>query len=126
MTTEAAPQSLYEQLGAEVGIAGAVDNFYGRVFNDEFLAPFFTGVDMAQQKRHMVYFLSAATGGPVKYEGRAMAEAHARHNITDAHFDRVVEHLAATLADLGVDSETISQVATALTPLRQEVVTTSG
>jgi hemoglobin len=99
-----------------------VDSFYELVLADPTLAPFFTDVDMAAQKRHMVFFLSAATGGPDKYEGRDMAAAHAGQNITDAHFDRVVEHLVATLLGLGVPEDLIGDVGGALIPLRGQVV----
>lgn len=122
MTDTAPRQSPYQRLGAEGGISTAVDSFYELVLADPTLAPFFTDVDMAAQKRHMVFFLSAATGGPDKYEGRDMAAAHAGHNITDAHFDQVVEHLVATLLGLGVPEDLIGDVGGALIPLRGQVV----
>lgn len=122
MTGTAPRQSPYQRLGAEGGISTAVDSFYELVLADPTLAPFFTDVDMAAQKRHMVFFLSAATGGPDKYEGRDMAAAHAGQNITDAHFDRVVEHLVATLLGLGVPEDLIGDVGGALIPLRGQVV----
>lgn len=122
MTDTAPRQSPYQRLGAEGGISTAVDSFYELVLADPTLAPFFTDVDMAAQKRHMVFFLSAATGGPDKYEGRDMAAAHAGQNITDAHFDRVVEHLVATLLGLGVPEDLIGDVGGALIPLRGQVV----
>jgi hemoglobin len=112
-------QSLYDKLGADVGITKAVDEFYNRVVTDPDLAQFFSGVDMAALRRHQVAMLSAATGGPAQYTGRDMETAHAGLGITDAHFDRVVQHLAGTLTDLGVDNETIGEVAAALTPFGQ-------
>jgi hemoglobin len=115
-------QSLYDKLGADVGITKAVDEFYNRVVTDPDLAQFFSGVDMAALRRHQVAMLSAATGGPAQYTGRDMETAHAGLGITDAHFDRVVQHLAGTLTDLGVDNETIGEVAAALTPLRPAIV----
>jgi hemoglobin len=115
-------QTLYDKLGADVGITKAVDEFYQRVVADPDLASFFSGVDMPTLRRHQVAMLSAATGGPAQYTGRDMETAHAGLGITDAHFDRVVEHLAGTLADLGVDNETIGEVAAALTPLRSAIV----
>ena len=44
--------SLYEALGAEGGIRGAVDDFYDRVVADPMLADYFTGVDMKTLRRH--------------------------------------------------------------------------
>ncbi|HEU4543355.1 MAG TPA: group 1 truncated hemoglobin [Jiangellaceae bacterium] len=125
MTDTPPLQSPYQRLGAEGGISAAIDKFYELVLEDPSLAPFFTDVDMPAQKRHMVFFLSAATGGPDKYEGRDMAAAHAGHNITDAHFERVVEHLVATLQGLGVPDDLIGDVGGALIPLRGQVVSAS-
>lgn len=115
-------QSLFESLGAEVGIKKVVDEFYVRVTNDPELAPYFTETDMPALRRHQVAMLSAATGGPNLYTGRDVAEAHAHLNITEKHFDRVVEHLVDSLSHFDVDSNTIEQVGAVLAPLRPSIV----
>jgi hemoglobin len=115
--------TLYEKLGADGGIAGAVDDFYGRVTSDPSLASYFTGVDMAALRRHQTAMLSAAAGGPRPYTGRAMADAHGDLAITDTAFDAVVAHLGATLATAGASEETIGAVVAALAPLRSSIVT---
>ena len=61
--------SVYESLGAEVGIRKAVDEFYDRVVADPRLVGYFSGVDMTALRRHQVGMLSAATGGPRRYTG---------------------------------------------------------
>jgi hemoglobin len=119
-TTE--PVTIYERLGAEGGIRRAVDEFYERVLADAELAPFFEGIDMKSLRRHQVDFLTAATGGPNRYDGRDVAAAHAGRGITGEHFDRVVGHLVGTLQSAGVDEEPIGQVGAALTPLRSDIV----
>ena len=63
------------------------------------------------------------TGGPVEYSGRELAEGHAGLGITPADFDRVVEHLVATLTDLGVSAEDIGAVGAALGAHRDDIVT---
>jgi hemoglobin len=115
-------QTLYQALGAEVGIRTVVDDFYARVVADPQLAPYFTSVDMADLRRHQVDFLSAATGGPRQYTGRALADAHARLRVTGGAFDRVVIHLVASLEACDVDPDTVSQVVAALAPLRSDIV----
>ncbi|MGS0686111.1 group I truncated hemoglobin [Nakamurella sp. GG22] len=115
--------TLYEKLGAEEGIAGAVDVFYERVTSDPALAGYFAGVDMAALRRHQAAMLSAAAGGPRPYTGRSMAEAHGDRAITDSAFDAVVAHLGATLATAGASDETIGAVVAALAPLRSSIVT---
>ena len=119
-TTE--PVTIYERLGAEGGVRRAVDEFYARVLADPELAPFFEGIDMKALRRHQVDFLTAATGGPSRYDGRDVTAAHAGRGITGEHFDRAVGHLVGTLQGAGVDEETIGQVGAALTPLRSDIV----
>ena len=118
--------SLYGKLGEEVAIAKVVDGFYERVLADGSLAPFFDGVDMPALRRHQAAFLSAATGGPQPYTGPDLAAAHAGRGIRDEHFGRVVEHLVATLANVGVAPDVIDETVTALAPLRGSIVDAAG
>ncbi|NIZ91546.1 group 1 truncated hemoglobin [Kineosporiaceae bacterium B12] len=114
--------SIYEQLGREHGIAKAVQHFYERVVADPQLAPYFTGTDMTTLRRHQTALLVQVTGGPVQYEGRDLAKAHAGLGITSEHFDRVVGHLAGTLTDLGVPADVVGTVGGALAAHRDEIV----
>lgn len=114
--------SIYEQLGRDVGIRTAVDDFYERVLADPALTPYFDGVDMGRLRGHQTKLLVQVTGGPVEYDGRELAEAHGGLQITGPDFDRVVAHLAATLADLGVDDATIGEIGGALGGYRDDIV----
>lgn len=51
-----------------------------------------------------------------------MRAAHAHLPITDRDFDLFLEHLAATLSDLGTANDRVSEVMDALSPLRVEIV----
>jgi hemoglobin len=115
--------SIYEQLGEEVGIRTAVDEFYRRLLADPQVAHYFEGANMQRLRMHQTQLLSQVTGGPIQYEGSDLATAHARLAITGEDFDRVVEHLAGTLADLGVEQATIGQIGEALVAHRDEIVT---
>lgn len=115
--------TLYETLGAEDGIRGAVDAFYERVIADPDLAPYFDGIDLISLRRHQTDMLVTATGGPRTYTGQDMAEAHEGLNITDEAFNKVVGHLGATLEAAGADAQTIGKVVEALSPLRSAIVT---
>jgi hemoglobin len=117
--------SLYERLGQEVGIRTAVDDFYVRVVGDPQLAHHFEGIDLPRLRRHQTALLVQVTGGPVEYSGRELAEGHAGLGITPADFDRVVDHLVATLTDLGVSAEDIASVGAALTEHRDDIITQS-
>lgn len=117
--------SLYEDLGGEAAVTAAVDVFYRKVLADELIAGFFTGVDMDAQKNKQRAFLTVALGGPNKYTGRGMRAAHARsvaNGLSDAHFDAVVGHLAATLRELGVSEPKIAEAGAIIESTRNQVL----
>lgn len=114
--------SLYERLGQDEGIGAAVDEFYRRVVSDSQLTPYFEGVDMRALRRHQTLLLVGVTGGPNRYDGRDLAVSHQPLGITDADFDRVVAHLAATLDHFGVAPDDISTVGAALSGHRDAIV----
>lgn len=122
LMVEMANKTLFETLGAELGIRTVVDDFYDRVVADPSLAHYFTSVDMSALRRHQVDFLSAATGGPKQYDGHDLAQAHAPLGVTDSAFNAVVGHLIASLEACDVAPDTISTVVSALAPLRSDIV----
>lgn len=97
--------SLYERLGGEPAIDAAVKKFYQKVLQDKRVNQFFDGVDMNHQIAMQKGFLTLAFGGPKKYSGKGLRKAHKRlvdKGLNDLHFDAIIEHLGATLAELGV------------------------
>jgi len=121
-STIATAPTIYERLGGEVSIDVAVDRFYERVVADPELAPFFGGVDVRRLRAHQKAFLAMALGGPRRYAGRGLAEAHRHLAIDDHHVDLVAGHLAAVLDGLGVAPALVDEVVTAVDGLRGEVV----
>jgi methyl-accepting chemotaxis protein len=122
-TMEVGRSSLYDRLGGAPAIKAAVEEFYGRVLGDSELTRYFEGADIARLKGHQAMFLTAALGGPKKYTGQGMHEAHADLSIDDAAFDRVAGHLADTLVELGIESGLAGEVMSAVASLRGDVVT---
>ena len=117
--------SLYEQLGGEAAIGAAVDIFYRKMLSDDRVAPFFETVDMDGQRAKQKGFLTMVTGGPNNYTGKDMREGH-KHllekGLNDTHVDIVIEHLGATLKELGVGDEQIQQVADLANSVRDDVL----
>lgn len=118
--------TLFERIGGEPAMRLAVDEFYVRVLADPLLGPFFERTDMARLKAHQFAFLSQATGGPRKYAGASMRQAHAHLRIEERHFNAVAGHLVDTLGSLGVARNLIDEVVAALTPLAAEIVNTGA
>ncbi|UGQ08901.1 group 1 truncated hemoglobin [Yinghuangia sp. ASG 101] len=120
---ESTDVTLFERIGGEPAVAAVVEIFYGRVLADPALAGYFEGVDVARLKRHQALFVGQALGSRKPFPGRTMRQAHAGLVVTEAAFDRVVEHLAASLAEAGLDDETIAGIAALLLPLKADIVT---
>jgi len=118
----AAEVSIYEAIGGEPALTAVVDDFYVRVLADPQLAGFFAGVNMTRLKGMQVEFFATALGGPRVYQGASMRQAHAGRGISQADFDKVAVHLTGALAAAGVPAETIGQIAAAITPLADEIV----
>lgn len=117
--------TIYEQLGGEAAINAAVDIFYRKVLSDDRISAFFETTDMDRQAAKQKAFLTMVFGGPAAYTGRDMRAAHAhlvQRGLNDAHFDAVVEHLGATLVELGVSGELVAQVAATAETTRRDVL----
>ena len=114
--------SIYEAIGGEPALVAVVDDFYDRVVGDPQLKSFFAGVNMPKLKGRQVEFFAAALGGPDVYQGPSMRDAHIGRGITQADFDKVAYHLTDALAAAGVPAQTIGQIAAAVTPLADEIV----
>lgn len=115
--------SVYDELGGAAAVKAAVTVFYDRVTADPDLEQWFKDVDLTRLKAHQRAFLAAAMGGPELFSGRGLEQAHADLAITPEAFDAVVEHLATSLHDLGVEDDIIDKVRLRVEGLRGEVVT---
>jgi hemoglobin len=112
----------FEELGGDAGVKTAVAIFYNRVLADPELAPFFDGVDVGRLRMHQRAFLTAALGGPELFTGRGLEQAHAGRGIDDAAFDRLLDHLAETLGDLGLSAGSVAVVREHVEELRTRIV----
>lgn len=78
--------------------------------------------NVKNMKTHIVQFLSVATGGPAKYEGRDMKEVHANMRISNAEFDASIGDLKATLDKLAVSTPEQKELIAILESTRPQVV----
>jgi methyl-accepting chemotaxis protein len=114
--------SIYDRIGGAPAISAAVDKLYERILADPDLNPFFDLVNIDHVKRQQRLFFGQALGGPEVYRGPSMRAAHEHLPIEQRHFDRVAEHLAAVLNELGADQATVQEILAAVAPLARDVV----
>ena len=117
--------TLFDKLGGEAAVNAAVDIFYRKVLADDRINRFFEDVDMEKQAAKQKAFLTMAFGGPHNYTGEDMRKGHAhllKMGLDDSHFDAVVENLGATLNELNVPQELISEVVAICETTRNDVL----
>ncbi len=66
--------------------------------------------------------MTFAFGGPNQYAGRDMRSAHAQMNLTEEHFDAVMENLGATLTELNVPEDLIGEAAAIALSVKNDVL----
>ena len=118
-------QSLYTRLGGYDALAAVTKDFIGRLATDPSLAKFFTGLNDTSKARvesHVIDFLCVATGGPCIYTGQDMKTAHAGLHITDADWNASAAHLTETLNKFKVPQKEQSEVMTAISGLKSQIV----
>jgi len=118
--------SLYRRIGHAGGLLWLVNSLYRRVLADPLLMPYFKHLDDQDRqwlRWHMLTLLAVVTGGPSKYKGRDLHEAHADLHITEEAFDQVVWHLQETLQELGVQQEDEQAILAEVRARRPAVVT---
>lgn len=114
--------TLFERLGGQAAVDGAVDVFYRKVLSDSSISHFFDSVDMDAQIAKQKAFLTFAFGGPNNYSGSDLREAHKHLALSDAHFDAVARHLESTLKDLDVPQELVDEVMSIAASTRDDVL----
>lgn len=94
---------LYERLGGVYPIAVVVDDFIERLLVNDVLnanpaiAAARERVPKAGLKVHVTMLVCEVTGGPCKYVGRSMKEAHQHLNITEKQWEAMLADFRRTL-----------------------------
>jgi hemoglobin len=123
--TFAQEASLYKRIGGYDAIAAVTDDFLGRLAPDPQVGRFFKGHSTDSLKRirgHSVDFLCVATGGPCTYAGRDMKTSHTGLNITQEDWNITVKSLVATLDKFKVPEKEKTEVLTAVSGLKGDIV----
>jgi hemoglobin len=100
---EAGKQPLYERLGGVYAIATVVDDFIERLLVNDVLNAN-PAIDAARKrvpkaglKFQVTALVCQVTGGPYKYAGRSMKDAHAHLTITEKEWQAMVSDFKKTL-----------------------------
>jgi hemoglobin len=119
-------RSLYERLGGEPAIVKVVNDFVANVvadpdIKDKHKKHFMEG-DVAGLKKKLVDQIGEATGGPQKYTGKNMKDAHQSLAITDKDFNALVADLTKALDNNRVATKDKEELLNMLAPMRKDIV----
>jgi hemoglobin len=109
-------KSLYDRIGGQAALTKVVDDFVARAAANPKVNFTRNGTWNASDaavktlKMHLVNFLGGAFGGPQKYTGRSMQEAHKGMGITQAEFDALAADLKAVLEANKVPSAEVNEI----------------
>jgi hemoglobin len=131
--------TLYDRLGGEKTIAALVDDVTDRVIADPRVN--FARVDVTNSwwggtyepwhptprnvelfKKHMVEFLTLATGGPAKYTGRDIRDVHKGMRITNTEFDAMIGDITTSMDRLKIPPELKKDLLAVFETTRKEIV----
>ncbi len=114
--------SLYERLGGINAITAVVENFRDRVAGDTRINQKFAQTDLGRLRKMLIDQVCEAAGGPCRYTGRNMKDAHAGMKVTSGEFDALVQDLVATLNEFKVGKKEQDEVLGVLGPLKTDIV----
>ena len=114
--------SLFDRLGGKSAITAVVTDFRKRVEKDSRINGKFARTDVPRLDAMLIDQVCEATGGPYRYTGRNMRDAHKGMQVTTGEFNALVEDLVATLNAFKVPRAEQDELLGILGPLKPEIV----
>jgi hemoglobin len=122
-TTTASNKTLYERLGGQDAIKAVVKDFVEEnVAKDTRINARFANSDIPHLEQMLTEQICAGTGGPCKYTGKNMKEAHTGMKITEDEFNALVEDLKKSLDKFKVPAQEQQDLLGVLGPMKPDIV----
>jgi hemoglobin len=115
--------SLFKALGGEEKIAAFTKDFVSIIKEDPKIGKFFEGVNLERLAQQLTRQFIDLSGGPAKYAGRDMAEAHAQMGVSNGDFNKLAEDLELAMDRAAIDYATQTRLIAILAPMQKSVVT---
>ncbi|MCB1582907.1 MAG: group 1 truncated hemoglobin [Marinicella sp.] len=113
--------SLYQQLGGKPAIEKITKHLLDRLLNNEKINFLFKETERDDLHIKIVDQICMETGGPCKYEGLDMVEAHSGMNIKYSEFDIFVEDFILAMEDAEIPFRLQNKVLAIFAPMREDV-----
>jgi hemoglobin len=113
----------FAAFGGEPGIAKIVDDGVERILRDDRIKARFDDANIPRLKIRLTLLFCRLLGGDCSYEGRSMAEAHAKLGLRNAEFNAVAEDFQLAMEDAGVPFRYQNVLLKQLAPMQHDIVT---
>jgi hemoglobin len=117
-----ADDTLFTQIGGAAKLHATIDKMVEIMLNDDRINFTFAETDLAKFNGLLYDQICELTGGPCKYKGRDMFEAHKKLNTTNAQFNALAEDLYKAFDHVGVPYRVQNKVMVLLAPMQPQVV----
>ena len=123
-------KSLYDRLGGIYPISTVVDTFIDLLFVNDVLNanPAIKAarerVPAAGLKYHVTALVCQQTGGPCKYTGRGMKEAHAHLNISEKEWQAMLADFRRVMNNYGVPAKEQRELGAIVESTKKDIVIT--
>ena len=114
--------SLYERLGGTDAIAAVARAFEDTAAKDDRINQKFARTNLDRLTKEFVDQLCQDSGGPCRYTGLNMKDAHTNMGVTSGEFDAFVDDFVATLNSFNVGKAEQEELLSNLAPMRAEIV----
>lgn len=117
----AASPTLYEQLGGKPAITKVVHDMVMNVAADNRINHYFAKTNIPHLEMELVNQVCEGTGGPCKYTGLNMRQAHKGMHLKTADFNALVEDLQKSMDSNSVPLSLQNQLLAVLAPMEPHV-----
>jgi hemoglobin len=124
--------TLWDRLGGQQGVGQVIDEIVAVAGKDKKVdfdrggKVKLTPADLVKFRQEMIDWVSSKTGGPLKYTGETMKQAHKGMGITDAQFDAFVADVRGVLAKHNLRPDDEKAVLDTLEATRKDIVETKS
>lgn len=114
--------TLYEDIGGTKVLSRVFGLAVKRIYADPEIGHYFKGIPKNHIRKHLTTQTCELIGGPCKYEGRSMIDAHEDFGFTDREFFILVEHVQSAMRDIGLTYQQENLILQHLAKLKSQVV----
>jgi hemoglobin len=121
-TVAANEKTLFDEIGGSEKLHMTVEEFVDIMLEDNRINFAFAQADLKVFKQRLYAQLCELAGGPCRYEGRDMKNAHAKLAVDNAQFNALAEDLYKAFDRAGVNFRAQNKMMALLAPMQKDIV----